>query len=112
MSYQYTDKQLNIFNRKANVYSVNPDLAKEKRHKHVTDKDGKLGVNETNEIKIGDQEFRVVSTLNDDGTGDQAMAVVVAGTTPTDSKDLVGAGVSWQSQTDFASAILGRYLAT
>lgn len=75
----------------------------------------KLKNDENNEIKIDGQEFRVVSTLNDEATGAQAMAVapivngepdynsvavVAAGTTPTDPKDLAGAVVSWQSKTN------------
>lgn len=109
MTYDYTDKELNVLNREGYVYSVNPDVALKSKTKHkvITDKrDEELYSKETNTVRIGSQDFRVVSVKNDPATGFQGMAVapivngqvdtnsvavVAAGTTPTDLNDLKGA---------------------
>ena len=107
MTYDYTDKELNVLNREGYVYSVNPDVALKSKTKHkvITDKrDEELSSKETNTVRIGSQDFRVVSVKNDPATGFQGMAVapivngqvdtnsvvvVVAGTMPTDVNDLI-----------------------
>lgn len=38
MIFHYTDQQLNELNQEQNVYSVNPDLARKKKHKIIVDK--------------------------------------------------------------------------
>ena len=107
MNYTYTDKELNEFNQERNVYSVNPNLAKSKNRDIITAKDSdELELGEINSIFVGGKEFRVVSVKNDPTTGFQGMAVapivngqvdtnsvavVAAGTTPTDVNDLKGA---------------------
>ena len=71
--YVYTDKQLNELNQGPNVYSVNTEFAqrKENRTNIVTAKsDNELKKGETNTITTSDgQEFRVVATKSDPGTG-------------------------------------------
>ena len=106
MTYEYTDKELNLFNQEEAVYSVNEELAKKTRNPRITDKnDDELEVNEINTIEVSDgNHFKVVATLDDPATGFQGMAVapivngqvdtnsvavVAAGTTPTDVNDLI-----------------------
>ena len=105
MTYEYTDKELNLFNQEEAVYSVDPKLARNKGHDVITDKPSEmLQGGESNRITIGNQDFRVVSVKNDPATGFQGMAVapivngqvdtnsvavVAAGTTPTDLNDLI-----------------------
>ena len=106
MTFEYTDKQLNYLNREEYVYSVNKTLAESKNRKIVTDKkDEKLASNEVNVVTTPDnKDFKVVATLDDPATGFQGMAVapivngrvdtnsvavVAAGTTPTDFNDLI-----------------------
>ena len=109
MTYDYTDKELNVLNQEGYVYSVNPDVALKSKSKHkiITDKkDEELSSEETNTVRVGRRDFRVVSVKNDPATGFQGMAVapivngqldtnsvavVAAGTTPTDFNDLRGA---------------------
>ena len=106
MIFEYTDDQLNAFNLEKGVYSVNEELAKKTRNPRITDKnDDELEVNEINTIEVSDgNHFKVVATLDDPATGFQGMAVapivngqvdtnsvavVAAGTTPTDVNDLI-----------------------
>ena len=105
MIYNYSDKELNEFNQEKNVYSVDPNLAKTNGHEIITSKkDNELADDEKNTIAIGNQDFRVVSVKNDPATGFQGMAVapivngqvdtnsvavVAAGTTPTDVNELI-----------------------
>lgn len=108
MAFEYSDRQLNYLNREEYVYSVNKTLAESKNRKIVTDKkDEELTSNEVNVVTTPDnKDFKVVATLDDPATGFQGMAVapivngqvdtnsvavVAAGTTPTDVKDLKGA---------------------
>ncbi len=114
MAYQYTDEELNRFNRHEAVYSVDPSYAKAHNHKTITTKsDEDLDPkSETNTITVGGQEFRVVKT-GDYTNGFQGMAVapvdangkvdtssvaiIAAGTNPKDPEDLGGAGAEWLS---------------
>jgi len=105
MIYTYTDEQLNGLNQEEAVYSVDPKLARNKGRDVITDKPSEmLQGGESNRITIGNQDFRVVSVKNDPATGFQGMAVapivngqvdtnsvavVAAGTTPTDLNDLI-----------------------
>ena len=107
MTYTYTDEQLNGLNQEEAVYSVNPDVALKSKIKHkiITDKkDEELSSEETNTVRVGRRDFRVVSVKNDSETGFQGMAVapivngqvdtnsvavVAPGTTPTDVNDLI-----------------------
>ena len=77
--YVYTDKQLNELNQGPNVFSVNPEFAqrKENRTNIVTAKsDDELKKGETNTITTSDgQEFRVIATKSDPGTGFDGLAV-------------------------------------
>ena len=76
--YVYTDKQLNELNQGPNVYSVNTEFAqrKENRTNIVTAKsDNELKKGETNTIISDGQEFRVVATKSDAGTGFDGLAV-------------------------------------
>ena len=95
MVYSYTDKQLNELNQGKNVYSVNSEYAEREVEKKVVSKtDDKLFSDETNTIVTPDgQEFRVVATKSDAGTGfdglavasivnDKSIAVIAAGTDP------------------------------
>ena len=89
MVFTYTDKQLNELNQGKNVYSSNPEYAKRKGYKIVTPSPKNKG--ETNTIISDGQEFRVVATKSDAGTGfdglavasivnDKSIAVIAAGT--------------------------------
>ena len=71
MVYSYTDKQLNELNQGKNVYSVNSEYAEREVEKKVVSKtDDKLFSDETNTIVTPDgQEFRVIATKSDPGTG-------------------------------------------
>ena len=105
MTYEYTDKELNLFNQEETVYSVDPKLARNKGRDVITDKPSEmLQGGESNRITIGNQYFRVVSVKNDRATGFQGMAVapivngqvdtnsvavVAPGTTPTDVNDFI-----------------------
>ena len=91
MVFTYTDKQLNELNQGKNVYSSNPEYAKRKCYKIVTPSPKNKG--ETNTIISDGQEFRVVATKSDAGTGfdglavasivnDKSIAVIAAGTDP------------------------------
>lgn len=91
MVFTYTDKQLNELNQGKNVYSSNPEYAKRKGYKIVTPSPKNKG--ETNTIISDGQEFRVVATKSDAGTGfdglavasivnDKSIAVIAAGTDP------------------------------
>ena len=108
MIYTYTDEQLNGLNQEEAVYSVDPNLAQSKGHDIITDKsDDQIKAGETNIYRTSDgQRFKILSVKNDPATGFQGMAVapivngqvdtnsvavVAAGTTPTDVNDLKGA---------------------
>ena len=55
MTYDYTDKELNVLNQEGYVYSVNPDVALKSKIKHkiITDKkDEELSSKETNTVRI------------------------------------------------------------
>ena len=108
MTYTYTDEQLNGLNQEEAVYSVDPNLAQSKEHDIITDKsDDQIKAGETNIYRTSDgQRFKILSVKNDPATGFQGMAVapivngqvdtnsvavVAAGTTPTDVNDLKGA---------------------
>ena len=71
MTFNYTDKQLNNLNRDTGVYSVNSEFARRKYKKLIVNKpDSELASYETNTIITPDgQEFRVIATKSDAGTG-------------------------------------------
>ena len=71
MNFNYTDQQLNELNHGKNVYSVNSEYAEREVEKKVVSKtDDKLFSDETNTIVTPDgQEFRVIATKSDLGTG-------------------------------------------
>ena len=69
MTYDYTDKELNVLNREEAVYSVDPKLARNKGRDVITDKPSEmLQGGESNRITIGSQDFRVASVKNDPAT--------------------------------------------
>ena len=70
MKFQYTDNQLNNLNQDFAVYSVNEEFSSRKKTKQVVEKSKIDPKNETNTITTSDgQEFRVVATKSDPGTG-------------------------------------------
>ena len=70
MKFQYTDEQLNNLNQDYAVYSVNEEFSSRKKTKRIVDKANIDPKNETNTITTSDgQEFRVVATKSDPGTG-------------------------------------------
>ena len=70
MTFNYTDEQLNNLNQDYAVYSVNEEFSSRKKTKQVVDKANIDPKNETNTITTTDgQEFRVVATKFDSGTG-------------------------------------------
>mgnify|MGYP000947450468 FL=1 len=74
MTFNYTDNQLNNLNQDFAVYSVNKEFSDRNKRKFVTDIP--KNENETNTITTSDgQEFRVVATKSDPGTGFDGLAV-------------------------------------
>ena len=70
MYFQYTDEHLNNLNQDYAVYSVNEEFSSRKKTKQVVEKSKIDPKNETNTITTSDgQEFRVVATKSDPGTG-------------------------------------------
>ncbi|MCQ9213216.1 hypothetical protein MU448_01950 [Streptococcus sp. O1] len=74
MSFQYTDKQLNILNQGENVYSINANYAKRKDFVILTDSEIPYA-GESNTIEIDNQQFKVIKTYSDPETGFDGMAV-------------------------------------
>ena len=114
--YVYTDKQLNELNQGPNVYSVNTEFAqrKENRTNIVTAKsDNELKKGETNTITTSDgQEFRVIATKSDPGTGFDGLAVapMVNGKPDYKSIAVIAAGTDPGSPTkiDISTALVER----
>ena len=80
MVFTYTDKQLNELNHGKNVYSVNAEYAERNNKPLVTEtpnpNPSSSDFEETNTITTSDgQEFRVVVTKFDLGTGFDGLAV-------------------------------------
>ena len=80
MVFNYTDKQLNELNHGKNVYSVNAEYAERNNRPLVTEtpnpNPSSSDFEETNTITTSDgQEFRVVATKSDAGTGFDVLAV-------------------------------------
>jgi len=73
--FTYTDKQLNELNQGKNVYSSNPEYAKRKGYKIVTPSPKNKG--ETNTIISDGQEFGVVATKSDLGTGFDVVSLTI-----------------------------------
>ena len=98
MVFNYTDKQLNESNHGKNVYNINAEYAERNNRPLVTEtpnpNPSSSDFEETNTITTSDgQEFRVVATKSDAGTGfdglavasivnDKSIAVIAAGTDP------------------------------
>ena len=103
MVYSYTDKQLNELNQGKNVYSVNSEYAeREVERKVVSKTDDKLFSDETNTITTSDgQEFRVVATKSDPGTGFDGLAVAPMVNGKPDYKNVavIAAGTNPESPT-------------
>ena len=101
--YIYTDKQLNELNQGKNVYSVNSEYAEREVEKKVVSKtDDKLFSDETNTITTSDgQEFRVVATKSDPGTGFDGLAVAPMVNGKPDYKNVavIAAGTNPESPT-------------
>ena len=114
MVYSYTDKQLNELNQGKNVYSVNSEYAEREVEKKVVSKtDDKLFSDETNTITTSDgQEFRVVATKFDLGTGFDGLAVAPMVNGEPDYKNIavIAAGTDPGSPTkiDVVTAIAER----
>ncbi len=104
MVYSYTDKQLNELNQGKNVYSVNSEYAEREVEKKVVSKtDDKLFSDETNTITTSDgQEFRVVATKSDPGTGFDGLAVAPIANGKPDYKSIavIAAGTDPWSPTE------------
>ena len=75
MVFNYTDKQLNELNQGKNVYSSNPEYAERKGYKIVTRSPKNRG--ETNTIISDGQEFGVVATKSDLGTGFDVVSLTI-----------------------------------
>ena len=74
MVFNYTDNQLNNLNQDFAVYSINKEFSDRNKKKFVTDIP--KNENETNTITTSDgQEFRVIATKSDLGTGFDGLAV-------------------------------------
>ena len=110
MVFNYTDKQLNELNQGKNVYSSNPEYAKRKGYKIVTPSPKNKG--ETNTIISAGQEFRVVATKSDPGTGFDGLAVapMVNGKLDYKSIAVIAAGTDPGTLTkiDTANALVER----
>ncbi|RSI84139.1 hypothetical protein D8855_01845 [Streptococcus mitis] len=110
MVFTYTDKQLNELNQGKNVYSSNPEYAKRKGYKIVTPSPKNKG--ETNTIISAGQEFRVVATKSDPGTGFDGLAVapMVNGKLDYKSIAVIAAGTDPGTLTkiDTANALVER----
>ena len=110
MVFTYTDKQLNELNQGKNVYSSNPEYAKRKGYKIVTPSPKNKG--ETNTIISAGQEFRVVATKSDQGTGFDGLAVapMVNGKLDYKSIAVIAAGTDPGTLTkiDTANALVER----
>jgi hypothetical protein len=108
--FTYTDKQLNELNQGKNVYSSNPEYAKRKGYKIVTPSPKNKG--ETNTIISAGQEFRVVATKSDPGTGFDGLAVapMVNGKLDYKSIAVIAAGTDPGTLTkiDTANALVER----
>jgi len=108
--FTYTDKQLNELNQGKNVYSSNPEYAKRKGYKIVTPSPKNKG--ETNTIISDGQEFRVVATKSDAGTGFDGLAVapMVNGKPDYKSIAVIAAGTDPGTLTkiDTANALVER----
>ncbi|MBP2620993.1 hypothetical protein ACVRXQ_09155 [Streptococcus panodentis] len=120
--YTYTDKELNSLNQYPNVYSVDPDYAKRNGYSVITSSPNPNpspnDLKETDKIKIGEQEFQVVATKNDEETGFQGLAVapIVNGQPDYKNVAVIAAGTDPDSPVnkqgpfsrDFYSAIIAR----
>ena len=105
MVFNYTDKQLNELNHGKNVYSVNDEYANRDENQTYTivnKEDDNLLENEKNMITTSDgQEFRVIATKSDPGTGFDGLAVapIVNGEPDYKSIAVIAAGTDPGSPT-------------
>ena len=111
MTFNYTDNQLNNLNQDFAVYSVNKEFSDRNKKKFVTAIP--KNENETNTITTSDgQEFRVVATKSDPGTGFDGLAVapIVNGEPDYKSIAVIAAGTDPDSPTkiDVVTAIAER----
>ena len=117
MVFNYTDNQLNNLNQDFAVYSINKEFSDRNKKKFVTDIP--KNENETNTITTSDgQEFRVIATKSDLGTGFDGLAVAPMVNGEPDYKNVavIAAGTDPDSPVnkqgpftrDFYSAIIAR----
>lgn len=105
MIFNYTDKHLNELNHGKNVYSVNDEYAnrvENQTYTVVNKEDDNLLENEKNMITTSDgQEFRVVVTKFDLGTGFDVLAVapMVNGEPNYKNVAVIAAGTDQESPT-------------
>ena len=106
MVFNYTDKQLNELNHGKNVYSVNAEYAERNNRPLVTEtpnpNPSSSDFEETNTITTSDgQEFRVVVTKFDLGTGFDVLAVapMVNGEPNYKNVAVIAAGTDQESPT-------------
>ena len=115
MTFNYTDKQLNNLNRDTGVYSVNSEFARRKHKKLVVNKpDSELASYETNTITTSDgQEFRVIATKSDPGTGFDGLAVAPIVNGKPDYKNVaviaVGTDLGSPTKTDKCKTTFSYY---
>ena len=106
MIFNYTDKHLNELNHGKNVYSVNDEYTNRDENQTYTvfnKEDDNLLENEKNMITTSDgQEFRVVATKSDIGTGFDGLAVapMVNGKPDYKSIAVIAAGTDPWSPTE------------
>ena len=111
MVFNHTDNQLNNLNQDFAVYSINKEFSDRNKKKFVTDIP--KNENETNTITTSDsQEFRVIATKSDLGTGFDGLAVapMVNGKPDYKSIAVIAAGTDPDSPTkiDVSTAIIAR----
>ena len=118
MTLNYTDKQLNNLNRDSGVYSVSPEFARRKHKMLVVNKpDSELASYETDTITTSyGQEFRVVATKSDPGTGFDGLAVAPMVNGKPDYKNVavIAAGTNPESptKTDRSKSTFSYYSVT
>ena len=117
MTFSYTDEQLNNLNQDYAVYSVNLEFAKRNGRTYVNlnliENTSPDDLEKTNTITTSDgQEFRVVATKSDPGTGFDGLAVapMVNGKLDYKSIAVIAAGTDPGTLTkiDTANALVER----
>ena len=117
MTFSYTDEQLNNLNQDYAVYSVNLEFAKRNGRTYVNsnliENTSPDDLEKTNTITTSDgQEFRVVATKSDPGTGFDGLAVapMVNGKPDYKSIAVIAAGTDPGSPTkiDISTALVER----